>query len=58
MPALTWKEAARQALDVYSRRHASVQVDRAHFLDEQLPAIVEMTQSLGKTPAQTLSRVL
>ncbi len=58
MSALSWKEAVRQALDTYSRRHASVQIDRAHFLDEQLPAIVGMTESVGKTPGQTLSRVL
>lgn len=42
----------------YSRRHASVQIERRAFLSEELPAMMVETASVGRTPAQTVSRVL
>jgi hypothetical protein len=55
---LSWKNAVKQALNTYSLRHSSVLIDRAGFLNEQLSVIVISTGSLGKTPSQTVSRVL
>jgi hypothetical protein len=56
--ALPWRDAVIRALDRFSVRHASVQVERATFLSEELAAIVAATESAGRTPAQTVSRVL
>jgi hypothetical protein len=55
---LHWRDAVITALDRFSARHASVQVERATFLSEELPVIVAATASTGRTPAQTVSRVL
>jgi hypothetical protein len=55
---MNWKEAVSTALQRYSNRHGTVQVSRSTFVAEELEAIVSMTGSAGKTPDQTLSRVL
>lgn len=55
---MNWKEAVTFVLRAYTRRHATAQVDRRKFLDEELSRILELTKSTGKTPAQTVSRVL
>lgn len=53
-----WKTAVRKALRAYSDRHATVQIDRANFLNEEQENIVHSTGTMGKTPSQTISRVL
>lgn len=53
-----WKAAVVSALERYSRRHRSLQVERSAFLAEELPSMVAETTSAGRTPAQTVSRVL
>lgn len=54
----TWKSAVVSALHRYSRRHGSLQIERGVFLSEELPAMIAETTSAGRTPAQTVSRVL
>jgi hypothetical protein len=54
----SWKSAVVSALQRYSRRHESLQIDRGAFLSEELPAMIAETASAGRTPAQTVSRVL
>lgn len=54
----SWKSAVVSALHRYSRRHASLQIERIAFLNEELPALIAETASVGRTPAQTVSRVL
>lgn len=54
----TWKSAVVSALDRYSRRHGSLQIERGAFLGEELPTMIAETTSAGRTPAQTVSRVL
>lgn len=39
------------------RRNTSI-FARQMLIDEELPTIIEETLSIGKTPAQTMSRVL
>ena len=56
--AIGWKDAVREALHRYCRRHGSQEIDRQTLIDEELDQIVRDTQSRGKTPDQTLSRVL
>jgi hypothetical protein len=54
----SWKSAVLSALQRYSRRHASVLIQRHAFLSEELPFMVAETATVGRTPAQTVSRVL
>ena len=54
----TWKSAVVSALQRYCRRHASLQIERGSFLSEELAAMIGETTSAGRTPAQTVSRVL
>lgn len=56
--SLNWRLAVVEALDRYTLRHTTVQIDRALFLEEEQVNIVNSTKSLGKTPGQTISRVL
>lgn len=53
-----WKSAVISALQRYSNRHGSPQIERGAFLSEELPAMIAETASAGRTPAQTVSRVL
>ncbi len=55
---MTWHESVRQALKRYVRRHRSPIIERQSLIREELDRIVEETGSQGKTPEQTLSRVL
>jgi hypothetical protein len=57
-PPITWKAAVLAALERFSKRHRSLQIDRGVFLGEELPAMTSATNSAGRTPAQTVSRVL
>ncbi len=53
-----WKVAVTEALDRYSLRHATVQIDRKKLLAEEQAQIVLRVRSIGKTPGQTISRIL
>lgn len=53
-----WKSTVTLALHRYSKRHASLQIERSAFIREELPAMLRETLSAGRTPAQTVSRVL
>ena len=54
----SWKTAVVSALQRYGKRHGSLQVERGAFLRDELTAMVAETASGGRTPAQTVSRVL
>ena len=53
-----WRQAVLEALGRYSKRHVSTQVDRRKLLQEEQDRIVQRAKSVGKTPGQTISRVL
>ncbi len=55
---ITWHTAVRNALHRYTMRHKTNVVTRQGLIDEELETIIQEVQSTGKTPAQTLSRVL
>ena len=55
---MNWKEAVKISLENYSLRHGTIQIDRRKFLDEEQQRIVNLSNSNGKTPSQTISRVL
>lgn len=55
---MTWREAVSDAIARLTIRRGSNIFTRQLLLDEELPAIVKAIGSSGKTPAQTLSRVL
>lgn len=55
---VTWRATVVAALRRFSSRHGSRQIERGAFLAEELPAMIAATESAGRTPAQTVSRVL
>jgi hypothetical protein len=55
---MTWREAVSDAIARLTSRRASNIFTRQLLLDEELPSIVQAIGSSGRTPAQTLSRVL
>lgn len=55
---MTWREAVSDAIARLTLRRGTNIFTRQILLDEELPAIVQAIGSSGKTPAQTLSRVL
>lgn len=55
---MKWREAVLKSLNEYAVRHDTRVVPRQEFLSEELTAIVSAVGSRGKTPHQTLSRIL
>ena len=55
---MNWKEAVKISLENYSLRHGTILIDRRKFLGEEQQRIVNLSNSNGKTPSQTISRVL
>jgi len=55
---MNWRDAVPEALRRFSVRHSTRSIDRQQLIDEELDPIVRNTNSIGVTPAQTLSRVL
>jgi len=53
-----WRVAVLSGLRRFAERHATRKIRRQAFITEELPAIAAETHSRGRTPAQTLSRVL
>jgi DNA-binding transcriptional regulator YhcF (GntR family) len=58
MIAKLWKTAVFEALQRYVIRNNTVQIARSLLIEQELGTIVAVTQSAGKTPEQTISRVL
>ncbi|MGZ8256799.1 MAG: HNH endonuclease [Gallionella sp.] len=56
--SLTWLQAVKESLNRYALNNSTVQIERDSFLRQELPSIISVTASIGKTPAQTVSRVL
>lgn len=57
MPA-TWRESVLDGLRRYTLRNHTSKVERRPFLEQELPSMSATVGSVGKTPAQTVSRVL
>lgn len=55
---LTWQNAVKSGLERYSVRNLTVKIERSKFLQQELERIIFETGSYGKTPAQTVSRIL
>jgi HNH endonuclease len=55
---MQWREAVLSSLHSYCVRHNTRSIERQQFIEEELPVIVNMTNSQGLTPDQTLSRNL
>lgn len=53
-----WRDAVLFSLTAFSKRHGTRMIGRQEFIAEELPRIILQTDSKGKTPDQTLSRVL
>src|SRR6516165_6286931 len=58
MPPIRWREAVLFSLQSFRQRHATRMIARQDFITEELPRIISATGSTGRTPHQTLSRVL
>lgn len=55
---MTWHDATLESLVRMSLRHRRNYFTRTEIIEEELWKIAEVVQTAGKTPAQTLSRVL
>ena len=55
---MSWRDSVLAALRRFAARHGSRNVDRQEFLREELAQMSADVQSQGKTPHQTVSRVL
>lgn len=55
---MTWREAVITALHRYAKKHSTKNITREGLINEELAAIIHQISSVGKTPRQTLSRVL
>ncbi len=56
--ALTWRDAVLAALRRYSANNQTATVHRKPFLAQELGTMAAAVASAGRTPAQTVSRVL
>ena len=55
---LTWRETVLDGLRRYTSRNRTSKIERKPFLEQELPAMSAAVGSVGKTPAQTVSREL
>jgi len=55
---MIWRDAVIEALRRYSKRHNTQHIERQRLIDEELENIGRATETIGKTPWQTLSRIL
>lgn len=53
-----WQQAVKAALTRFAARNSTIQIRRDLFLQQELHRIVAETGSAGRTPAQTVSRVM
>ncbi|MDO9011177.1 MAG: hypothetical protein Q7U78_05120 [Gallionella sp.] len=56
--SFTWHQAVKFALERYAARNSTIRIERDVFLAQELSNITRDTGSTGKTPGQTVSRVL
>lgn len=56
--SFTWHQAVKFALERYAARNSTIRIERDHFLAQELSNITRDTGSTGRTPGQTVSRVL
>jgi hypothetical protein len=54
----TWRESVLDGLRRYTLKNHTSKIERAPFLAQELPSMSSAVGSIGKTPAQTVSRVL
>ncbi len=55
---INWHTAVQLALERFAARNSTIRIERSLFLLQELPRIISDTKSSGKTPAQTVSRIL
>jgi hypothetical protein len=55
---MNWESSVLSAINRITKRNRSKLFSRQQILDEELAQIILETKSKGKTPGQTLSRVL
>jgi hypothetical protein len=55
---LKWRDAVLAALHRYTARNRTAKIERKAFLGQELSYIAQAVGSIGRTPAQTVSRVL
>jgi hypothetical protein len=55
---MRWRDAVLFSLRSFRQRHGTRMIARQDFIAEELPRIISATGSAGRTPHQTLSRVL
>jgi len=58
MHPIQWRDAVLLSLQAFRHGHGTRMIARQPFIAEELPVIVSATGSTGRTPHQTLSRVL
>lgn len=56
--SLTWQQAVKAGLVRYAAKNSTAMIERDRFLQQELSRIIADTASAGKTPSQTVSRVL
>lgn len=56
--SFTWHQAVKLALERYAARNSTIRIERNHFLAQELDNITRDAGSAGRTPGQTVSRVL
>lgn len=55
---MNWRDAVLFSLRSFRQRHGTRMIARQEFISEELPHVISATGSTGKTPHQTLSRIL
>lgn len=55
---MTWRESVAAALNRVAGGFMSRLITRRELIHHELPRIIHETRSTGKTPEQTLSRIL
>ncbi len=55
---MKWRDVVLNALHRYGQRHGTRAIDRPTFLSEELQPMTVEAGSFGKTPGQTVSRIL
>jgi hypothetical protein len=55
---MRWRDSVLAALHRFAKRHGTRNLDRQSFLNEELSQVAAEVQTQGRTPQQTVSRVL
>ena len=54
----TWRQSVLDGLHRYTVRNQTSKIERKRFLEQELTAMSTAVASIGRTPAQTVSRIL